>query len=281
MLRIDVDSQPGGAPYGVPAGASGNPFAGNPLCNVDGSGAQACPEIYALGFRNPVALELRLASRAISGSATSARATGKRSTSSSAAATTAGTSARARTASSPRPAARPQDLIDPVAEYGHDLGFSITGGHVYRGLQTTQVAGNYVFADFGGMIAWLAARRRRRIQRRATRGAGLRPAGRARVAADFLVRGGPRRGAVPARLRPWPDPASSCSRTEERANPALYSVGGSAGGMGMGLRALGLTGLAVALLGCGDGDPRATADNSAAGSRRASEQHGLRRAATH
>src|SRR5688572_16063137 len=36
------------------------------------------------------------------------------------------------------------------------LGFSITGGYVYRGLQTTQVAGNYVFGDFGGMIAWLA-----------------------------------------------------------------------------------------------------------------------------
>ena len=48
-----------------------------------------------------------------------------------------------------------QDLVDPVAEYGHDLGFSVTGGHVYRGLQTTQVAGNYVFGDFGGMIAWL------------------------------------------------------------------------------------------------------------------------------
>ena len=48
-----------------------------------------------------------------------------------------------------------QGLTDPVAEYGHDAGFSITGGYVYRGLQTSQVAGNYVFADFGGMIAWL------------------------------------------------------------------------------------------------------------------------------
>jgi hypothetical protein len=48
-----------------------------------------------------------------------------------------------------------QDLVDPVAEYGRDFGFSITGGYVYRGLQTTQVAGNYVFGDFGGMIAWL------------------------------------------------------------------------------------------------------------------------------
>ena len=53
MLRIDVDSQVGGAPYGIPTGAAGNPFAGNPLCNLDGSEPQACPEIYALGFRNP------------------------------------------------------------------------------------------------------------------------------------------------------------------------------------------------------------------------------------
>jgi glucose/arabinose dehydrogenase len=53
MLRIDVDVEPGGAPYGIPAGSAGNPFAGNPPCNVDGTGAQNCPEIYALGFRNP------------------------------------------------------------------------------------------------------------------------------------------------------------------------------------------------------------------------------------
>jgi hypothetical protein len=46
-------------------------------------------------------------------------------------------------------------LTDPVADYGRDLGFSVTGGYVYRGGQQTQVAGNYVFGDFGGMIAWL------------------------------------------------------------------------------------------------------------------------------
>ena len=50
MLRIDVDTQPGGAAYGIPAG---NPFAANPLCNAGGTGAQNCPEIFATGFRNP------------------------------------------------------------------------------------------------------------------------------------------------------------------------------------------------------------------------------------
>ncbi|MDH5515991.1 MAG: PQQ-dependent sugar dehydrogenase, partial [Gammaproteobacteria bacterium] len=50
MLRIDVDTQPSGQPYGIPAD---NPFAGNLRCNADGTGTQACPEIFALGLRNP------------------------------------------------------------------------------------------------------------------------------------------------------------------------------------------------------------------------------------
>jgi glucose/arabinose dehydrogenase len=155
MLRIDVDSQPGGAPYGVPAGGVGNPFAANPLCNVDGTGTAECPEIYALGFRNPWRWsfdrqngdlwvgdvgqgdweEIDIVERAGN----------------------YGWNIREGAhCFEPASGCQTQDLIDPVAEYGHDLGFSITGGYVYRGMQTTQVAGNYVFADFGGMIAWLA-----------------------------------------------------------------------------------------------------------------------------
>jgi glucose/arabinose dehydrogenase len=152
MLRIDVDTQPGGAPYGIPAG---NPSAGNPLCDADGTGTLACPEVYALGFRNPwrwsfdrqgndlwvgdvgqgaweeidiVELGGNYGWDVREGAHCFEPAIG---------CPTAG-------------------LIDPVAEYGHDIGFSITGGYVYRGLQTTQVAGNYVFGDFGGMIAWLS-----------------------------------------------------------------------------------------------------------------------------
>ena len=56
----------------------------------------------------PLAIQLRRARRAISGSATSARATGRKSTASSRAATMAGDSARARTASTRRAAARPR-----------------------------------------------------------------------------------------------------------------------------------------------------------------------------
>ncbi|MCP4258722.1 MAG: CHRD domain-containing protein [Planctomycetes bacterium] len=42
----------------------------------------------------------------------------------------------------------PEDLIDPVAQYDHDEGISITGGFVYRGLQIPQLTGKYVFGDF-------------------------------------------------------------------------------------------------------------------------------------
>jgi len=42
----------------------------------------------------------------------------------------------------------PGDLIDPVAEYDHDEGISVTGGFVYRGTAIPELVGKYVFGDF-------------------------------------------------------------------------------------------------------------------------------------
>ena len=39
-------------------------------------------------------------------------------------------------------------LIDPVAEYSHDEGCSITGGYVYRGKNIPALVGGYLFGDY-------------------------------------------------------------------------------------------------------------------------------------
>jgi len=42
----------------------------------------------------------------------------------------------------------PEGLIDPVVQYDHDEGISITGGFVYRGSAIPELSGKYVFGDF-------------------------------------------------------------------------------------------------------------------------------------
>jgi len=47
----------------------------------------------------------------------------------------------------------PPNLIDPVAQYGHDDGLAVIGGYVYRGAAIPALAGRYVFGDWGSFSA--------------------------------------------------------------------------------------------------------------------------------
>lgn len=46
------------------------------------------------------------------------------------------------------------DLVEPVFEYNHDNGCSITGGYVYRGSQLPEFYGVYLFSDFCSGRIW-------------------------------------------------------------------------------------------------------------------------------
>ena len=47
-----------------------------------------------------------------------------------------------------------KDLIEPIFEYHHDLGKSITGGFVYRGQKLPELVGHYLYADYVSSKIW-------------------------------------------------------------------------------------------------------------------------------
>jgi hypothetical protein len=144
MLRIDVSA---GTGYTIPAS---NPFAANSRCTT-GNGSDPCPEIFAFGFRNPWRFSFDRATgelwvgdvgqgaweevdRVVAGGNYGWRFR---------------EGAHCFEPASGCPTAHDgQPLIDPVAEYDHATGESITGGYVYRGTANPALVGRYVFADF-------------------------------------------------------------------------------------------------------------------------------------
>jgi glucose/arabinose dehydrogenase len=139
IIRIDVDSTEGDKPYAIP---EDNPF-------VDREGAR--PEIWAYGFRNPWRMSFDEKTGALWVGDVGqdkweevdvVRRGGNYGW-------------NIREGSHPfEPRETDAELIDPVIDYGHDQGKSITGGHVYRGDAIGALRGAYVYADFTSGRIW-------------------------------------------------------------------------------------------------------------------------------
>jgi len=141
VLRLDVDHKDGDRPYAIP---KDNPY-------VDRKGAR--PEIWAYGLRNPWRMAFD-------------RKTGQLWTSDVGqnlyeeidllvAGGNYGWSVReglhpfSANGTGPR-----KDLIDPIWEYHHDVGKSLTGGLVYRGKLLPELDGYYLYADYVTSKIW-------------------------------------------------------------------------------------------------------------------------------
>lgn len=154
ILRLDVD---GAAPYAVP---SDNPFPLGAVCDrrPHTSAANVCPEIYAWGFRNPWRFSFDSANgelwvgdvgQGMLEEIVRVQNGGNY-----------GWDCREGTAAFNSPAATcsaATGLIGPVHEYGRALGYSVTGGYVYRGTAIPALAGSYVFGDYGSGRIWRLA----------------------------------------------------------------------------------------------------------------------------
>jgi glucose/arabinose dehydrogenase len=147
ILRIDVNtSNPVATPYLIP---SSNPFASvTTLCRDNGNSPSNmdCPEIYAMGFRNPWrwSFDKQTGDLFVGDVGQSAREEVDR--------VVLGGNYGWRcfegTRNTGMACGSEPNLLPPIAEYDRSFGQSITGGYVYRGKAFPQLVGRYVFGDF-------------------------------------------------------------------------------------------------------------------------------------
>ncbi len=139
ILRIDVNQQP----YGIP---NDNPFVGK----KDSRGQSIRPEIYAYGFRNPWRMSFdRQTGKLFTGDV------GQDQFEEVDVVEKGGNYGwRVREGLHEHNAADPdpKNWVNPIAEYPHAEGLSITGGFLYRGKAIPALTGKYVFADWMGPV---------------------------------------------------------------------------------------------------------------------------------
>jgi len=140
ILRLDVDRREAGRAYAIPAD--------NPLVGM----ANARGEIFALGFRNPWQIAFDPATGKLW-----AADVGQDQWEEVNVVTKGGNYGWSfREGTRPfgnRPPAEVR-LIDPVWEYDHQIGKSITGGFVYRGQAVPELVGAYLYGDFVSGRLW-------------------------------------------------------------------------------------------------------------------------------
>jgi CubicO group peptidase (beta-lactamase class C family) len=141
ILRIDVDHRDGDKKYAIP---KDNPF-------VDQSGARG--EIYAYGLRNP----WRIAFDRQTGTLWCADV-GQDLWEEIDLVTKGGNYGwnlrEGVHRFGPKGVDARADIVEPIWEYHHETGKSITGGHVYRGKKFPQLQGCYLFADYVSGKVW-------------------------------------------------------------------------------------------------------------------------------
>ncbi len=143
ILRIDVSALPG---YRIPSGIDGNPFAGETEC-VGGSGTASCPEIFAWGFRNPWRFSFdRQTGDLWAGDV--GQGAWEEIDRVEAGLNYGWNIREGANCYPPSVATCDETSVDPITEYPHGDGFSVTGGYVYRGDDFPSLDGQYLFGDF-------------------------------------------------------------------------------------------------------------------------------------
>lgn len=139
ILRIDVD---GGTPYAIPPT---NPF-------VDSTNAEVKKEIYAWGLRNPWRCSFDPVTGWLWAGDVGQNAweeidlieNGKN----------YGWRCYEGNHVYDMSLCNYPEYIFPVWEYSHSLGYSVTGGYVYRGENVPELFGKYIYADYGTKKVW-------------------------------------------------------------------------------------------------------------------------------
>jgi glucose/arabinose dehydrogenase len=154
MLRIDVDGTTTAPWYTIPPT---NPFAGSTCDGTSG----ACPEIWALGLRNPWRFSFdRLTGDLYIGDVGQGA---REEVNLEPVGTPGGRNYGWRTLEGSictpafgSPCPPPPGYAAPIVEYDHSVGSSITGGFRYRGERIPALAGAYLYGDFVSQRLWAA-----------------------------------------------------------------------------------------------------------------------------